>query len=322
MKEVLARFSPAKHPPIVFLYGLESYFKNELLTTLRKMYSSWEYRSFDYAVVTDDEILSHIDEYSLSGKNKLTYIYNVDKDKRKKDKYLPYLENPIEENVVVFSSDESHSGQFYELLKSHVSAECDKFKDYNDDIYKWLSEQAGHKGYLLPVDLSRLIVTNNGNNLFQLMNELEKITLIAKEKILTKEDVVSVLSRTVINQVYELTAAFGNKDLKKSLRIVNNFYQADDDPSMKILVTLQNYLEKMLYILDLKSQRLTTNQIAEQLGMHPYRFKMAWEAQLSNFSVPFCIRQLIFLCDMDSMFRTTFCTKKAAVETFLIKALG
>ncbi len=321
MKELLNRFSPGQYPPVVYLHGPENYFKSEFIKILRRMYSDWEYQSFDYSVSTDEEILAWIDQYSLTGRRKLTYLYNVDKDKRKKDSFFSYLQDPIKENVVVFAADENHSGEFYELLKSHVNFACEKFKDYNDDAAKWLTERAGKKGFILPTDLARLIITNNGHNLFQLSNELTKITLVAKDKVLSKEDVVSVLSRTIVNQVYELTAAFGNKDLKKALRIVSNFYTADDDPSMKILVSLQNHVERLLYILDLKSQRLSSEQIAGQLSMHPYRFKKAWETQLSNFSVTFCLHQLIILSELDSVLRTSFPSKKAAIETFFIQAL-
>jgi len=148
---------------------------------------------------------------------------------------------------------------------------------------------------------------------------MEKVYLCVEGTLITKTDLIGIVNRTVVNQIYELNEALDRKDVKKVLRLLANIYRYDTDPAMWVLTALMNHFQKMLMMLSLRAEGFDSKSVAEQLDMHPFRYKKVVEPHLKNFTENVVLRYMKKLCGLDVAFRTSITDKRTALESFLIE---
>lgn len=114
-----------------------------------------------------------------------------------------------------------------------------------------------------------------GNNINNIENELEKlISYKYKEKIITKEDIDSLCSSNIEEEIFSLTEAIIKNDIKKTINLYNLFITKNYDVTQMIgLIASQFRFLLQVKILYIKNKN--QEEIAKILGVHPYRVKLA-----------------------------------------------
>lgn len=317
MNPILSKISATR---VLTIYGEEPFFREQLYKELLQRCSSWDKRFYDGDETNENEVLGALQEFSLQGSQKLVVLKNAEKLKQHKG-LDAYIEDPSDETLLVLLSTASDTKK--SLLKKavdrHPNFKSDPFKPFGNDFIKFVKSQAETDGYTISEDVARIIVANVGTNLFFLRRELEKIYLCVDGKFISRNDLPGVLSRTVVNQVFELTEAVGLKDVKKTLKLLANIHMNEPDPGMWVLSSLMNHFEKLLKMVSLREEGFPANSIAEQCEIHPFRYTKVFEPQIKGFTILVLIKHMKKLCELDVSFRTSISDKRVALESFMIE---
>lgn len=85
------------------------------------------------------------------------------------------------------------------------------------------------------------------DDLVAIQNELEKLVNFIPDKDLNKQDIIKVVSHAREEQIYELTQAIGEKNLKKSLMVLKNLLNQQIQPIV-IAGAIFNFIKRILSI--------------------------------------------------------------------------
>ena len=335
MHKALKKIKGKRPPHVSFLYGAEPYFRFRILKEARRHYKALGYdiEEVDGSKVKDRELADLLDTNTLfAGGDKFVVVSNTHRLKGKVPALMQYLEEPSEDVVVVFDYDatpkrgqkEAALTPLGKALKEHAyTYESKPFSRYKNDHAKWLIEEAAAQGKTLPEGLARAIHLNTGDSLFAIANALRKVILHSDGDVVEKADLKAVLARTATNQAYELTNAFGARDLRKSLRLLDAFYhQAVDEPAVWITSTLLNHIEKLIRAKSLLAYGLDPKDAAKVLNMSPWVFSNQLKPQLDRFKLSELLKMYDDICRVDLLVKGSGLSRRAILESFLVRSLS
>ena len=186
-----------------------------------------------------------------------------------REKIKTYLSDnftQIEETVnIIFIEEEAEKNSLLDFIdKNGIVCKFTELKPI--DIKKRL--KAICNGYKVNVDEKTLdyFIECCGTNFQELINEIRKLIEYASENgTITKESIDKLAIKKIESIIFDLTDSLGQKDIKKSLEVLNNLI-FEKEPIQKILITLYNHFKKLLIV------KLAINynkDIAQSLKLKP-----------------------------------------------------
>lgn len=186
-----------------------------------------------------------------------------------REKIKTYLSDnftQIEETVnIIFIEEEAEKNSLLDFIdKNGIVCKFTELKPI--DIKKRL--KAICNGYKVNVDEKTLdyFIECCGTNFQELINEIRKLIEYAGENgTITKESIDKLAIKKIESIIFDLTDSLGQKDIKKSLEVLNNLI-FEKEPIQKILITLYNHFKKLLIV------KLAINynkDIAQSLKLKP-----------------------------------------------------
>ncbi len=152
-------------------------------------------------------------------------------------------------------------------------------------------------------------------NLSLIVNELDKLTIV-EESVITKKIIGDLVARTIEDNIFELTTAVQENDVKKSYSIYHDLIQQKEEP-IAMIAMVANQFRLILQVKGYVKQGFSKNDIAKRLAIHPYRVELALkksyhldESVLKNY--------LDDLCEIDFKIKTGKVDKHNAFELFLL----
>jgi DNA polymerase-3 subunit delta len=190
-------------------------------------------------------------------------------DKKIWDKFNDYFACPNPQCVVVICSK---SATFALKTKNIIAKVGSIFtsqllKDYQ--VPKWIEDYVKQQNLGLEVGAAAIIAEFLGNNLQKIANEISKLCLNLKEKIIKIEDVKRHISVSKDYNVFELQEALGKRNIAKVNQIINNFASNEkENPIQMVLPNLFSYFVKVIIVAQLQDKR--AENIAKNVGGSPY----------------------------------------------------
>ena len=168
-----------------------------------------------------------------------------------REKIKTYLSDnftQIEETVnIIFIEEEAEKNSLLDFIdKNGIVCKFTELKPI--DIKKRL--KAICNGYKVNVDEKTLdyFIECCGTNFQELINEIRKLIEYASENgTITKESIDKLAIKKIESIIFDLTDSLGQKDIKKSLEVLNNLI-FEKEPIQKILITLYNHFKKLLIV--------------------------------------------------------------------------
>ena len=156
-----------------------------------------------------------------------------------------------------------------------------------------------------------------GKNLDILSQEIEKIKIYKdNDKTITNDDITKLTSKNIDVDIFTLIDSIVTKDKDKAMTIYNEMIKLNEEP-IKIIVMLANQFRIMYQATRLYKKGYSGNDIAELLGIHPYRIKLALEKSRS-YTEKQLINNLYNLAVLDEEIKTGKKDKYLALELFLL----
>ena len=320
--------------PVYLLYGSEKYQMNEFAALLESQLLSKEDR--DFALIHMDlgespiqAVVEEAETVPFMVPRKLIFVrdssvFTAGKDNAKVEHkievLLDYLNNPADYSVVVFIVHNEKLDERKKVVKAVKKAGTVlSFAPLGgEDLLKWVARRAEKEKVVLEPGAPEALIRNAGTSLQTLAGEVDKLCLYAGAGGTVSEATVNELvARSTEQSVFALVEDIANLRLDRALGIFYELLKQREEP-IKILALITRQFRIILQVKTLSRQSYSQQQIASQLGLHPYAVKIAGE-QARKFETAKLEHILNALAELDYKMKTGTIDKVLGLELFLLK---
>jgi DNA polymerase-3 subunit delta len=272
MEKILQDWKAKKFRPIYWLEGEEPYYidmllnyaENNLLTPAEAEFNLTVFYGKDAEMPA---IINACRRYPMFAERQVVILREAQM-MRDVEGLIPYIEKPQPSTVFVVA-----------------------YKDKKLDGRKQMVKE---QGLTIHARAQQLLVDHIGNDLSRLYNETVKLAVnLGKRKNITEDDIEEFIGVSKEFNVFELQSAFGQKNLTKTVQIIQYFESNPKaGPIQMILPSLFNFFSKVYMLYALRGADQQT--LSTQLGVKPY-FLNEYLASSQKYSFQQIERALLLL---------------------------
>lgn len=332
-KEALKEIKGGRFRPIYVLYGKDRYRLQQFINVLTEAMFTAEERElgmvkFDTAETSIDEAVLEAETSPFFVQRKLILIRDAavlcaggkegGKIEHRPEKLIQYMEYPSESSIIVIAVHAEKLDERRKLVKT--------LKDRNAlvpfpeldaaQLKQWMIKRASEQNRTMTADAAELLLVRAGANMQQLAQEVDKLCLHAGAGGAIDVETASLLTAaTVEEDVFALVDAIAELRIDRAIRLYRELLVRREEP-IKIAALIARQLRIMLQIKELEHQ-YSPQQMAGQLGLHPYAVKLAAEKS-RKFQVARLGKLLASLADLDYHMKTGAIEKALGLELYLL----
>ena len=276
---------------IIFLYGEDTFRSKQKLKEFKNKFT----KNIDSSQINITEIdgekmdLENFKQIILSGgflvKKRMIIIENLlEKNKGKKilTEILSLLKSknsPVlaSDNITIFwerigtiRADKYKgkilTGPLFNFLKKEKYAFEFPLLN-NTQLSLWIKKQAEKCDKKIDLEAINLLINLVGNDLWQINNELDKLSAYT-EKDIKADDVKKIVSNQFKETIFGLIDAIVNKNKKFSFQLLSKHFMARADPSYLLIMLIRQF-RMLIRAKDLLAQNPNVN-LAIKLKVHPF----------------------------------------------------
>lgn len=319
---------------VYLLYGSEKYQMNEFAALLERQLLSKEDRDFalihmDLSETPIQAVVEEAETVPFMVPRKLIFVRDASlftagkengKVEHRIEALLDYMENPAEYSVLVFMVNQEKLDERKKVVKAVKKAGTAlAFLPLGgEDLLKWVEQQASKQNCAFARGAAEALIRNAGTSLQTLAGEVDKLCLFAGSGGTVDESTVDELvARSTEQSVFALVEDIANLRLDKALYIFYELLKQREEP-IKIAALITRQFRIILQVKILSRQSYSQQQIASQLGLHPYAVKIAGE-QAKKFETAKLENILNYLGDLDYKMKSGGVDKVLGLELFLLR---
>ncbi len=274
--------------PLYYIYGEEEFLVERAVQRLMDAIVAPDFKDFNYSVfygkeVRGEQIIESAMTLPMFAQRRVILVKRADDMSADAfEQLLSYLHNPSPESCVVFQGVKADQRRkfFQELKKADQLVEFKKMKD--DQLAGFIRREAEQRGKRIDAAAAEMIVYYSGNNLRELVAQVEKLASFCGERpTISPDDVRAMASDTKIDSVFELADAMGRRNLDKAMRQLQTILRDSDAPYM-LIGALARHFRQLCIIRALMQKRVPIDEIGRQAKVNPYFLKGLLE-QARNF---------------------------------------
>ncbi len=183
---------------------------------------------------------------------------------------MPYLANPCPETCLIFIAAKADMRRkfFAELKKQQGTLEFKKL--YDNKLSPFINSEASVYGKKIDSAGAEMLGFMVGNNLQELVSQIEKAALyVGERQLIGIDDVKAIVSQSKNFTAFELARFIGEKDLARAIATLQSMLQNGEEPIM-ILGALASHFRRIWRIREMLDQKMATAEIGKQLKISPY----------------------------------------------------
>ncbi|MFS0727491.1 DNA polymerase III subunit delta [Paenibacillus sp. 1P07SE] len=235
------------------------------------------------------------------------------------DELIRYLKEPLETSTIVFVVHADKLDERRKLVK--LLKERDALLLFQElegkDLYRWIAKRAKDQNRTIAEDAAELLVLRAGANLQKVAQEVDKLCLYAGDGgTISRREVELLTASSTEEDVFALVDAIASLQSGRALTMYRELLLRREEP-IKIAALLARQFRILLQVKELDGQRFSPQQMASQLGLHPYVVKLSLD-KARSFEVKMLGGLLSRLADLDYKMKTGQIDKVLGLELFLI----
>lgn len=320
--------------PVYALYGSEQFLIDEFIQFVKNKVLDESMLDFNYSVydlmetpiqqvVMDSETLPFMGEKRVLVAQNAFFLTGT-KPSGGLDHQLEalqkYLEQPMETSILFLTV----AGEKLDERKKIVKLLKDRgalfpFVPLKDrELWSWIIRRAQKLQVDMEDEAAKLLERIVGNDLRRLRHELEKMSAYAGSGgRITEEVVYTLASRTLEQDIFGLIDKVARLEIDQALRIYYDLLKNKEEP-LTVLNLLARQFRMILQVKVLASKGYSQQQMAAQLGVHPYPIKLAAEKS-QRFGEPALRQILAYLSDEDYRIKSGQIDKILSLELFFMR---
>ncbi|MFC4305541.1 DNA polymerase III subunit delta [Cohnella boryungensis] len=320
--------------PVYICYGTESYLMNEFVEQLQEKLVQPEHKDmaivrFDTGEHALDTIMDEAETLPFLVSSKIILVRDQvlfaagkesSKVEHRPERLLAYMEQPLESTVLVFLVAQEKLDERKKLVKAAKS------KDWvvafaalqAEELQRWLLKRASGQDRSMGSDAAEELLRRVGTDMRALAAETDKLCLHAGQGgSVTLASVRSLVPMATEQNVFKLTEELAALRTAEAIKLYHGLLKQREEP-IKLMALLVRQFRNMLYVKELGSQGYSPQQMASQLGLHPYAVKITGE-QARKFSPERLAALLDELAELDYAMKTGRVDKALGLELFLLR---
>ena len=161
----------------------------------------------------------------------------------------------------------------------------------------------------------KLIIDKVKYDLANIISECDKLMMYKDEnKKITTKDIEDVVIDNIEDNIFSLTNAIIDKDIKRVINIYNDLLLMGEEP-IKLIVMIANQFRLILQVKLMVKNGYKERDMASEIGEHPYRVKLASNAR---FTIKELITYIKKLQKLDYDIKSGNIDKNFGLEFFLL----
>src|SRR5687768_1779913 len=317
-KELLQSLKQGKIEPVYFLFGPESYLRDQaaraiadeaLRETLLR-----EFNDSTFSLRTGDarSAIAAAEQLPMMSPRRVVQIRDFSKlNETTEEILLSYIDRPVETSVLIFNTDDVDKRK--KFAKKLMSAAFEFPPLNNAELSAWArTELAELKADAAPAVVSR-VVELVGSNVRSLANELNKLATAALPSANITLDLVEELvgrSRELMN--WELTDHMLSRNRPRAMKTLQHLLDDGAPPVMLIGLIASTY-RKMALAHALRSKGAPPKEIFRQVPMPPFK-QSSYIQMLNRVDGRRIAQQMVRIAEADLGIKTSKATPRMQVE--------
>lgn len=182
------------------------------------------------------------------------------------------------------------------------------------EVMSWIEKEIEKRGSR--IDRSALnILAGSGQNMYSLVNEIERLALSYPGQVITAEQLFDVTVDAPDTNIFKLTEALMKKQADQALAALNVLLGKGEPVPLIIHMLTREYV-LMGKVQALRNEGMTPQEISKKLGQKPFRIdKMAMAASRNEGELP---RIFGLLMDVDRAVKRTGQDERVVLENLMI----
>ncbi|UCF05313.1 MAG: DNA polymerase III subunit delta [bacterium] len=243
---------------LYLLKGPETFIMDEYASRLADSVVPDDMRSFDFSLaygaeVDIDAFLATAHSFPFLSDRRMMVLKELERLRGGWDRLVAYCNNPVPSTVLVLLFNSHDDGgrrirppRHFAMLEKTVESRGTvfQFDKLNErDIDRWVMKKARRLGVRIEQDAAQALVHSVGENLYELLNELEKLSLIFEGEPVTVDDLQHVLGSHRVNALYDLIACLVPGGEADALRMVSRILNTGAErPSVVVYFLIRHFL--------------------------------------------------------------------------------
>jgi DNA polymerase III subunit delta len=335
--KALAAAAQGKALPVYVCYGIDKYSMERFVAQLINSLVEPEHREFalgkyDLQETGLSEVIEDAETPPFMVPRKVivarpALFFTGQKDTSKVehpvDRLLQYIFRPTDFSTLIFIVE----AEKLDERKKVVKALKDKGAVFPflplsaEDLTAWVRSESTRRGIDIAHEAVETLVLYTGGNLQALAGELDKLALYAgRSTQIDRETVEKLVVPTMEQNIFILIDEIVRLRLEKALHMFYELLKQKEEP-VKIVILIARQFRIMAQVKELTRQGYSQQQIAGQVGVHPYAVKIAAE-QAKSYTTAQLAEILSDLADLDHKMKSGKIDKVLGLELFLLGLAG
>jgi DNA polymerase-3 subunit delta len=290
--QVLTDLKNKIYHPIYFLFGEESYYIDQVVDYIEKHVLNESERAFNFQVLYGKEVdamqvMESARRLPMMANHQLIIVKEA-QQLSSFGKLEDYFKNPTPSTILVLaykhSKPDKRKTVFKELIasKSSSAMESKAIRDY--EVSKWITNYAREKKLTISPKGVEMLTEFLGADISKIVNEIDKLQMILGEKVsISEDDIERNIGASKDYNIFEFTAALGDKNLEKTYRILHYFEANPKGLVLPIALGTIHALYQKIYLCKY-SGGSADRDLAVLLKTNPY-FVKDYKRYANNYSL-------------------------------------
>jgi len=274
---------------LILLYGEDTYRSRQKLREIIAQYQAKHKTGLNLVRFYEEDlnfskVKEKVESVSMFNEKKLIVLEDIFKNKSFLEEFSEYVrKDKLKENQDIILVIRQEGKLAITPLKPWLTM-FEEFKLLSGaNLVNWLKKETAKKQIAVsPVALRQLVVYL-GNDLWQINNQLDKLTSYRAGQPIEEEDVNLLVEARIEVNIFKTLDALARRDKKTALRLLHQ--HLDQGENEIYLLTMFIYqLRSLLKLKGLISRGAPYQTLAKKSGLHPYVVKKNWSV-LQNFSL-------------------------------------
>ncbi len=321
--------SSKKLYPVYFLAGEETFLLEDCLKKIEKTLNTDDLNKevFQASEAKGSDICNAVETLPFLTDKRLVVLKQSNKLKNDDFKKITrIIENPVDTScfVILFPEKIKNSASkrkdLISLCESAEKCFCvDCKKMYEKDVRNFIQEEFAARGKSIGYEVIGQIINDTGLDLQNIACEIEKISLyLGKDKTeVTAEDFVKISGFTKEINIFMLTNAVEEKNLKYALFIIEKMMQAGEK-GIALLSSISSAVRKLLTAKSLMEEKGYSSQDALNYIRVFSFFQDKYYENLRRYSLAHLKRCMAEILKTDVALKTGKTDEKSAVENLVL----
>ncbi len=280
---------------------------------------SFNYESFDGENASVDDVIAAANTFPFASERRLVVLNNVDRmAKSAWDELAGYAANPAETTVLVLTATKfAKNLRLYKAvdkLGGVAEYAAPRKSEYPREVQSLFAD----RGRSISLDAAEMLVSAVGCDLRRLSVEADKtVAFVGARTEVTRQDVTEVVSTTAQTSVFELLEALSDRDLRRSLTVLDRLI-ADGQSLYGVHALTLRQLRDLIAASSLGDRGAgSAREIAQVVGRPDWQVRNL-PRQARNFATQELVDALRDAADMEAQMKTSR-DPRLAFERWIVK---